>query len=51
MRKILMIVIMVLLIVLGFVINKFFGNFTQKVIKILPMVSVIGICMIINTSK
>lgn len=39
--------IVIIPIVLGFVINKFFGNFTQKVIKALPMVSVIGICMIV----
>jgi len=39
--------VVIIPIVLGFVINKFFGNFTQKVIKILPVVSVIGICMIV----
>ena len=39
--------IVIIPIVLGFVINKFFVNFTQKVIKALPMVSVIGICMIV----
>lgn len=39
--------IVIIPIVLGFVINKFFGKFTQKVITILPMVSVIGICMIV----
>ena len=39
--------IVIIPIVLGFVINKFFWNFTQKVIKVLPMVSVIGICMIV----
>ncbi len=34
-------------IALGFVINKFFGEFTQKIVKVLPMVSVIAICMIV----
>lgn len=34
---------------LGFLINKFFGKFTQKLVKILPMVSVIAICMIVST--
>lgn len=32
---------------LGFIINKFFGKFTQKLVKILPMISVIAICMIV----
>ena len=39
--------IVIIPIVLGFVINKFFGKFTQKVITVLPMFSVIGICMIV----
>ena len=39
--------VVIIPITLGFVINKFFGNFTQKIIKVLPMVSVIGICMIV----
>ena len=39
--------VIILPIVLGFVINKFFGKFTQKTVKILPMISVIGICMIV----
>ena len=39
--------VIIIPIVLGFIINKFFENFTQKVIKILPMISVIGICMIV----
>ena len=34
---------------LGFIINKFFIKFTQKIIKILPLISVIGICMIISS--
>lgn len=32
---------------LGFVINKFFSNVTQKVVKILPLVSVTAIVMIV----
>jgi len=32
---------------LGFLINKFFGKFTQKIVKILPMISVIAICLIV----
>lgn len=32
---------------LGFLINKFFGKFTQKLVKVLPLVSVIAICMIV----
>lgn len=36
-------------ITLGFIINKFFGKFTQKLVKILPLVSVIAICMILMT--
>ena len=34
-------------IALGFIINKFFGKFTQKIVKILPLVSVTAICMIV----
>lgn len=34
-------------IVLGFIINKLFGTFTQKLVKILPSVSVIAICLIV----
>lgn len=34
-------------IALGFIINKFFGKVTQKMVKILPTVSVIAICMIV----
>lgn len=33
---------------LGFIINKLFGNLTQKLIKVLPMVSTIAICMIVG---
>ena len=39
--------VIILPIVLGFIINKIFGKFTQKTVKILPMLSVIGICMIV----
>ena len=34
-------------IILGLLMNKFFGNFTQKIIKILPAVSVLAICIIV----
>ena len=34
-------------IALGFLINKLFGKFTQKLVKILPCVSVIAICLIV----
>ena len=34
-------------IALGFIINKFFGKFTQKIIAILPAISVIAICLIV----
>jgi len=34
-------------IILGFIINKFFNNFTKKVIDILPVISVFAICMIV----
>ena len=34
-------------IVLGFILNKFFYKITQNVVKILPSISVIGICLII----
>ena len=39
--------VVIIPIVLGFIINKFFGTFNQKAIKVLPMVSVTGICMIV----
>jgi len=32
---------------LGFIINKLFGKFTQKLVKVLPMISVIAICLIV----
>lgn len=34
-------------IILGFILNKFFYKITQKIVKILPSISVIGICLII----
>ncbi|MBQ3834210.1 MAG: bile acid:sodium symporter family protein [Elusimicrobia bacterium] len=39
--------IVIVPIVLGFVINKFFEKFTRKIKEILPLISVIGICIII----
>lgn len=36
-------------IVLGFVINRFFARITQKLIDLLPVVSVMAICMIVAT--
>lgn len=33
---------------LGFIINKLFGNATEKAAKLLPMISTIAICMIIG---
>jgi len=41
--------VVVVPIALGFVINKFFGNITQRAVKVLPMVSVIAICLIVST--
>ena len=34
-------------VILGILINKFFGKITQKFVKILPMISVIAICVIV----
>ncbi|MCR5260685.1 MAG: bile acid:sodium symporter family protein [Candidatus Gastranaerophilales bacterium] len=34
-------------IILGLVINKYFGKFTQKCVKLLPMMSVFAICLIV----
>lgn len=34
-------------IALGFIINKLFGKFTQKIVTILPSVSVVAICLIV----
>ena len=39
--------IILLPIILGFIINKLFGKFTQKIIKALPLVSTLAICLII----
>lgn len=41
--------VVVVPIALGFVINKFFGKITQRAVKVLPMVSVIAICLIVST--
>ncbi len=32
---------------LGFIINKLFGDFTSRLVKVLPMVSTIAICLIV----
>lgn len=34
-------------VILGILINKFFGKITQKFVKILPMISVVAICIIV----
>lgn len=34
-------------ILLGFIINRFFATFTQKIIDLLPVISVLAICMIV----
>ena len=39
--------VVILPIGLGFVINKFFGEFTQKCVKVLPLISVTAIVMIV----
>ena len=36
-------------IALGFLINKLFSKFTEKIVALLPVVSTIGICMIVAT--
>ena len=36
-------------IVLGFIINRFFAKMTQRMVDLLPVVSVIAICMIVAT--
>ena len=36
-------------IVLGFIINKLFAKFTQKIVALLPVVSTIGICLTVAT--
>ena len=40
-------VVVIVPIALGFVINKFFGKFTARAVKVLPLVSVIAITMIV----
>jgi len=39
--------IVIVPILLGFIINKFMGNYTQKVVSLLPMISVIAITLIV----
>lgn len=36
-------------IVLGFIINRFFADITQKLVDLLPVISVVAICMIVAT--
>lgn len=39
--------VVIIPIALGFIINKLFGNVTQKLVKVLPSASVIAICLIV----
>lgn len=39
--------VVIIPIALGFIINKLFGKFTQKLVKVLPSISVIAICLIV----
>lgn len=39
--------VVIIPIALGFIINKIFGKFTQKLVKVLPSISVIAICLIV----
>ena len=39
--------VVIIPITLGFIINKLFGKVTQKLVKVLPSVSVIAICLIV----
>lgn len=39
--------VVIIPIALGFILNKLFGSFTQKLVKVLPSVSVIAICLIV----
>lgn len=39
--------VVIIPIALGFILNKLFGQFTQKLVKVLPSVSVIAICLIV----
>ena len=41
--------VILLPIVVGFVINRILGKYTEKAVKVLPMVSTIAICMIVAT--
>jgi BASS family bile acid:Na+ symporter len=40
--------VVIIPILLGFIINKFLGKYTRSIVKILPMVSVIAICLIVD---
>lgn len=39
--------VIIIPVALGFVINRFFGNFTEKAVAVLPSVSTVAICLII----
>ncbi len=41
--------VILLPIVVGFIISRFLGKYTEKAVKVLPMVSTIAICMIVAT--
>ena len=41
--------VILLPIVVGFIINRFLGKYTEKAVKVLPMISTIAICMIVAT--
>lgn len=40
--------VVIIPITLGFIINKLFGKYTQKLTSVLPMISVIAICLIVG---
>lgn len=39
--------VVIIPIALGFILNKMFGTFTQKLVKVLPSISVVAICLIV----
>ncbi len=39
--------VVIIPIALGFIVNKFFGKVTRRLIKVLPLVSVLAICLIV----
>ena len=41
--------IILLPIILGFILNRVFANFAEKVVKVLPTISTIGICLIVGS--